>query len=107
MVGGAKQHRLSFQRSAGLAIGEHASCDKAGLIGIVGDRDQHGKGAMRPIGSQSFGEAFRRERDDRVGRGKDGRRSNDSCARASQHAPAGSNERGKSRMLRTVAARKE
>ena len=35
MVGGAEQHRLDFERSARLAIGEHACGDEAGLLGVV------------------------------------------------------------------------
>ncbi len=72
MVGSAKQHRLGFERSASLAIGEHMARDEASLVSVVGDRDQQGQRTVRPIGVKRLGEALGRERDCRVGCGKDG-----------------------------------
>ena len=107
VVGGAKQHRLAFQRSARLAIGEDAGRDEARLIGVVGDGDERGKRARAAGRSKGSWRSARARAQLPRWRRRGRRRSSGSCARASRTCAGGSKARGKSRMLRTVAARKE
>ena len=106
VVGGAKQHRLRFRARRPPRGWRARGRDEARLIGVVGDGDERGSAPAGRVGPKVLGETLGRERDHRVGGGEDG------AARAvvvlERHDARGRVEaRGKSRMLRTVAARNE
>ena len=106
VVRGAEQHRLRFQRRARFPVRQHRGCDIARLVGLLGDGDERRRRALAPVGPKVLGEALGRERDHRIGGGQD-RLGRAIVAIERDDARRGSKLLGKSRMLRTVAARKE
>ena len=107
MMRGAEEHGLVLQRHARLAVLEHLLDDVARLVGLVGDGDEERPAAAVALRPEVLGVALGREPDDRV-RGGEDRLGRAVVAGERDDARAdGENSPGKSRMLRTVAARKE
>ena len=107
VVRGAEEHGLALQEHPGLAVLEDALDDGARLVGLVAHRHQLGQVGGEPARAEVLGEALGGEADHGIGGGEDRLRSSGSSARASRPRPRGVKAAGKSRMLRTVAARKE
>ena len=106
MAGGAEQHRLRLEALPGFAIGEDVLDDVARLRIVVGHVHQEGKIRRRAIRPEVLREALGGEFDDGVGGGEDRLRRAVVLFERDDVGLRGE-VGGKSRMLRTVAARNE
>jgi hypothetical protein len=101
-----KQHRLRLQRAAGFALAQHLVGHPARLLRLVGHQHQLRALAGGLVGEQVLGMALARGGDHRVARFQDRLRAAVVALQRDERACC-VNWRGKSRMLRTVAPRKE